>query len=66
MAKREKPKPLFTLKHDFVDSLDNVAQQAITFLQIVEQALELDLVKEPIKTRLRQQADQFRASLIEP
>ena len=62
--KKEALKPLFSVKHDFVESLDHFAQASITFLQAVETALQLGQVKEgPAKDLLQEQVKAFRAAL---
>ena len=39
MARKETPKPLFVLKHDFQLALDNVSQQGIMLIQAAEMFL---------------------------
>ncbi len=40
--KKDPPKPLLATKFDFVESLDNVIQQAIIFDQAVDMAFDLN------------------------
>lgn len=65
MAKKE-PKPLFGLKHDFYESLDNVLQQTITLMQCVDQALDLagDKIPEPIRDLLKVRSEALRKALM--
>ncbi len=62
--KKEPPKPLFGLKHDFYDSLDNVAQRGINLIQAAEFALQHGNLPQPIADQLREQVTAFRASLM--
>ena len=52
MSKKPKPKPLFSVKFDFVDSLDNFIQEAVLLRQVLMQSIDLDLVQEPAKGML--------------
>lgn len=63
--KKEPPKPLFGLKHDFYESLDHVLLQAINLMQAVDQVIELELVKPgPGLDLLRERARLMRAALM--
>lgn len=63
--KKEPPKPLFGIKHDFYESLDHVLLQAINLMQAVDQVLDLDLVKEgPGKDLLKQRGKLLREALM--
>ena len=64
MAKKEPPKPLFSLKGDFYASLDNAAQCGVNLLQVVDSAIDLNQVSEQIKPMLKQRADAYRAALM--
>lgn len=65
MARKPEAKPIFTLVHDFKDSLDAMLQEAVNLMQSVDQALDLDLVKEPMKAKLRERLDAFKKRLME-
>lgn len=62
--KKETPKPLFAVKHDFYESLDAMAQQGIILLQTCEQLIDLNQVAEPGKKILQECVKAFRDSLI--
>lgn len=64
--KKEEPKPLFSLKHDFYDSLDHVLQQAINLMQAVDQAIDLagDKMPEPIRETLKERSAAMRKALM--
>jgi hypothetical protein len=62
--KKEQPKPLFTLKHDFYASLDEVAQRAIVLIQAIESALDLGQIGDAAKPIVREHLDAFRKSLL--
>lgn len=64
MAKpKEKAKPLFTLKHDFYASVDNVAQEGIMLIQAIEMALRHGKLPEAAAEILKERCDSFRAAL---
>lgn len=64
MARKKDPaKPLFTLKHDFVDSLENVCHQAIMLLQAVDMVIKHGGVPEPVKEILVESSKEMRAAL---
>lgn len=64
MAKaKQKPKALFTLKQDFYDSLDNVAQEGIMLIQSVEMTLRLGGLSDEASKILKERISSFRASL---
>lgn len=63
--KKERPKPLFGLKHDFYESLDHVLQCCIILMQSVDQAIDLDQVKAgPAQDLLRERSAALRAALM--
>ena len=63
--KKEDPKPLFGLKHDFYESLDHTLQQAIMLTQVVEQAIELEQVKPGfVHDKLQERCAAFRKALM--
>lgn len=65
MARKKDLKPLFGLKHDFYESLDHALLQAINLMQAVDQAIDLELVKEgPGKDLLRERGKLLRAALM--
>ncbi len=63
--KKEPPKPLFGLKHDFYESLDHVLQQAINLMQAVDTAVDLEQEKDgPAKNVLVERNNALRAALL--
>lgn len=63
--KKDDPKPLFDLKHDFYESLDHVLQQTVTLLQVVDQAIQLDQVKPgPVLDILKAKSAALRKALM--
>jgi hypothetical protein len=63
MAKKQKPKALFSVKHDFYDSLDAYAQAGLNFLFSVETALQLNQISEPAAAMVREKMEAFRAAM---
>jgi hypothetical protein len=63
MAKKETPKPLFSLKRDFYASLDRVAQDGIMLIQTVETILQHGKDKIPAADILEQRLAAFRSAL---
>jgi hypothetical protein len=64
MAKKKDIKPLFAVKHDFVDSLDNMLNEAMFLIQQVDSALKLGAVtNEGVANMLRDRLTSFRAAL---
>lgn len=61
--KKEQPKPLFAVKHDFYASLDHLAQEAIMLLQAIDMALRSEQIPDPAASILRERAASFRAAL---
>lgn len=64
MAKRKNVKPLFELKGDFIDSLENFCQAAIMLHQQVQKAVDLGAVDESVKPLLVERLNAFRAAMI--
>lgn len=62
MAKKNPPKPLFPLKHDFMDALDNYTQQAGNLAQAVGMLLRAGDLKGPLADVLRERLDAFEAA----
>lgn len=61
---KKKVEPLLAHKHAFVDSLDNVVQQAITLHQVGKQLIELDLIKNPgIRDMFKERLAAFKAAI---
>lgn len=58
-TKKPDPKPLFPLKQEWIDALDNFIHQALQLRQLTNQALRLDLIKEPAKSMLIEQLDKL-------
>lgn len=66
MARKKEPaKPLFTLKQDFVASLDNVCHEAIMLMQAVDMVIRHSEIPESIKTILVERAAAMRSALSE-
>lgn len=64
MARKEKvTKPIFEVKHDFVDSLDALLHEALNFYQAVQTAIELGQVSDKVKPILQERVDAFRKKL---
>ena len=64
MTKKQPPKPIFPLKHDFYQSLDHLLQQAIMLHQAVDQAIDLGTIKEgPVRELLKQRSLAMRAAM---
>jgi hypothetical protein len=62
--KKEPPKPMFTLRHDFEESLKNFCVAGLLFYQVVDIALSQDLIKEPAATMVREKMERFRAAMM--
>jgi hypothetical protein len=56
-------KPMFPLKHEFVGSLDRFIDKTLALRSVVEQALRLDLVKEPAKSMLKEHLDALKKAV---
>lgn len=64
--KKEPPKPLLTFKHDFYASLDEALQRGLNLIQVVEQVLGHDLIKNPeIKKMLVDAVAKYKAAVFE-
>ncbi len=64
--KKEQPKPIFPLKHEFYESLDHLLQQAINLMQAVDQAIELGAIKAgPVADMLRDRSTAMRKAMSE-
>jgi hypothetical protein len=64
--KKEPPKPLFSIKHDFYESLDHALLQVINLMQAVDQAIDLEQVKPgPVLDLLRDRSRIMRAALMQ-
>lgn len=62
--KKEQPKPLFSVKHDFYASLDNFAQEALQLLQTTEMVLSHGAVDERVAPILRERASALRTAML--
>lgn len=63
---KEPVRPFFSVKFEFIDSLDALGHEGVNFLQSVETALDLSKgLEEPLRDRLRESAKSFREALIE-
>lgn len=63
--KKEQPKALFAVKHDFAASLDNLCHEAIMLLQAVDMVIRNGNLNEPTKEILTERSKAFRAALSE-
>lgn len=61
--KKETPKSLFDVKHDFVASLDNVCHELIMLLQAVDMVIRNGNLNEPTKEILTERSKAMRAAL---
>ena len=61
--KKEAPKPLFNLKHDFFASMENVCHEAIMLLQAVDMAVRNGKLPTEIAEILKERSKAMRASL---
>lgn len=64
MAKKLPPKPIFSLKEDFKDSLDHFCMQAIMLEQAVRTALELGQIGDKAKPIIEKHLADFRAAMV--
>lgn len=62
--KKDPPKPLFALKQDFYDSLDNVSQQGIMLIQAIEMTVRSGALPKPMADVLTERVAAFRAALV--
>lgn len=62
--KKDAPKPLFQLRGEFHDSLENAMGKLIVFMQAVETALDLDQIGEAAKPIVRKALDDMRAAVM--
>lgn len=65
VRKKEPPKPLFTLKHDFVAALENVCSEAVMLLNALETVLRHDSSLKPgVRDLLAERCKALRAALL--
>lgn len=64
--KREAPPPLFSVKHDFIASFENVCHQATMMLTAVETVLQHSDLKPAVKDALAERAKALRDALWAP
>jgi hypothetical protein len=64
MKRKKDTKPLFSLKADFVASLEHFCQQAIMLEQQVRQAVALGAVDERVKDLIVARLNAFRAAMV--
>lgn len=62
MAKKQPPKPLFPLKHDFVDSLDNYILQASSLASAVGMLVRGNDLTGPVADILKERLAAFDAA----
>lgn len=66
MARKPKAKPLFSLKQDFIDSLETFCNEAVFLHQQVQTALELNCISNPaIAAKIKERLDAFKAAMME-
>lgn len=63
MARKEPPKPMFDLRHDFVASLENLCQQSLMMLQAVEAVVKDDKLNPAVRSVLQERVAALRAAL---
>lgn len=61
--KKDPPKPLFILKHAFVESLDNVCHEVIMLLQAVDMVIRNGDLNQPTKEILIERSKSMRAAI---
>lgn len=66
MAPRKKapPKPMFALRFDFIESLENLCQQSIMLLQCIETVMTHTKIGPGVKEILQERVKAFRAALM--
>lgn len=62
--KKDPPKPLFGLKHDFYDSLDNFIQYSINLHQMARSLLDLNVVPDKLKPMLQEKVDALETAMM--
>lgn len=62
--KQTTPKPLFSVKGDFVESLDHFCHKSLFLLQACETALQLKQVGEAIRPSLEKAVTEFKAAMV--
>lgn len=62
--KKEQPKPLFGLKHDFFASVENVCHEAIMLLQAVDMVVKNGGLDPAISQILAERSKAMRAALM--
>jgi hypothetical protein len=62
--KKDPPKPLFGLKHDFFASVENVGHEAIMLLQAVDMAIKNGGLDPAISGILKERSASMRAALM--
>lgn len=63
MRKKPNPKPMFAVKHDFVDSLDRALSKASNLLQSVETLFDLGALDATKFGTLKTAANELRHAL---
>ena len=62
--KKQEPKPISSVRFDFVEALENVCGQAIMLLQAVDAVLKHGDLKEGVKQILQERHDAMKRALI--
>lgn len=63
MATKKKIKPLFDVKHDFIDSLDAFIDAVNMLYMAVDAAIDLDQIKAPASAMIKQRLDNLNAAM---
>lgn len=61
---KEQPKPLFQLRGEFHDSLENATGKLIVLMQAVGTALDLGQIKSATEPIVRKALDEMRAAVM--
>lgn len=63
--KKDAPPPMFTLRHEFVASLENLCQQALMMVQALDTVLQHDTGLKPgVRDLLAERNKALRAALL--
>lgn len=64
MAKKKTAPPLFSVKHDFVSSLDQFIDAAMLLSQAIGTALELGAIDERLAPKIKEKLEAFNKSMM--
>ena len=65
MAKQKQAKPLFAVKQDFIDAVDNTINKVLPLIQAIEMAMKLGHLSEDAEPIIQKPLDDLRAALFE-